>query len=324
MAKRAVKKAAPSILADALSHIEIASRGTADYAKNCQFNTGWLIGYDGIVAAGHKIADDYQCAPDLDMLKQAVKRVGSPYSLALYANGSLAVAGERLRSVIPCLPMDRMPHVMPDAPMLACTREFRDALVVCGQIAVEKAERVALASVRVRGASAVATNGSQVIEQWHGLDIRTDMQIPKEFLTAIEKVPHEPTAIGWRENSSVTIWFGPDRWARTQLYEPNFPDTDKLFAEVGTISLFRMPTLLDAMTSLTHRANGTLWCAPGQLSTEKDDNGATFLMDHPFGTCKLSFSGMMTAAHHAEVFGYFSRGVYWQGAKARGVFSAIT
>ena len=204
-------------LAQALAFVETVARGPASYAPYCQFVGGWLVGYDGIVAAGMRVTEALPFAPRTETLRKAIVKAGQPYSLAVRDNGRLVVRGEKFRAEIDGYSLEHTPNVWPDAPTLPVGNELVVALKEAGKIASAKSDRIICAAVNMRPQCAVATSGDVIIEARHNMQFPYAALLPVEFVSALESVKLAPTAAGAGEGT-FTLWFGEDAWMRCQTY----------------------------------------------------------------------------------------------------------
>lgn len=328
MAKRATTAAVnKSPLSAALDHAMIATTGPANYAEYCNLSIGWVISYDGIIATGHRVAEDLQVAPHVELFRYAVLRAGSPYSITKLSSGNIRVRGNKVGAEIPCFPLASLPNVLPDSPIFPVTANLSSVLVDVSKLIEKKADSIVGSSILLRENSAVATDGGTIVEGWHGLQLPVRLVLPREFADALYKAKGDPTHCGW-SNETFTVWYGEDKWIRTSLYPDNYPDIDVHFArmrmECGDDTFRPVPVdLLQAIETLKpFRETGELALFDYGLNTRKDGLGTSMSFEHywPYRG-EYPASGLrMTAAHGAWIT--FCRfGSFWYGPVIRGVTS---
>ncbi len=78
----------------ALDHAALVSRGAANYSGYCLLQGHWLVGYDGTVAAGSRVEEELSVAPDTDLFRAAIARVGTPIQSYAYAGHNTCCEGQ--------------------------------------------------------------------------------------------------------------------------------------------------------------------------------------------------------------------------------------
>jgi hypothetical protein len=317
-------KAEKGPLWQALDHAMIASTGTANFAPYCHFQPGgWLVGYDGMIAAGSKVAEQLTVAPHTETFRNAVARAGNPYSITVKNDGGIVVSGDKVRAPVPCFPLTAIPNVMPDAPLGPFQATAAQAVWMAGRIAATRADSVVASSVMLKRDSAVATDGSTIVEAHHGGGLPTSILLPVEFANALGKAKRPATHCGFND-ATFTAWLGPEQWLRTNLYEATYPDTDLYFARIRSQCGELRPVpqaLLQAVETLKPFREGALMHIFDKgLSTGPDGAGAVFHFEHymayrgPFPT-----EGLRMAATYGEWIAFGNEGAFWYGQVCRGI-----
>lgn len=321
---RAKDKAA---LLDALDHVHVVSGGVADYAQYCLFAPGWLIGYDGVVASGFRAAESLGIAPETEALRTALARAGNPYSLTVLASGKLALRGESVRVEINCYPAAHIPNAQPDAPLGAVNEAFRTSLLAVGEIAAARSDRVIGSSVYLKQQSCVATDGGTILEGYHGCNLPSAWLLPKEFIVALGKIRRMPTHIGWGE-TTFTVWFGPDAWLRTNVYDERYPDTDLIFAKMVADcgNEFRpipeiMAVALETLKGFLH--GEFIHLRSYGFNTQPDNSGNAYSFEHHLTSERaIPYTGARYAAAYGQWLAFCKAGFYWYGPQLRGITAA--
>ena len=317
-----------STLGLALDHAILCSHGVAPYAPYCLFGTGWLIGYDGIVASGYRIAEDVHLAPHTETMRNAVARAGNPFSLTVIASGDVVVTGDKVRVTVPCNSMDAMPNVQPDAARQDVSEAFREAIVAASKVTTARHARVIASAVNCKSNSVVGTDGGTILEAYHGMGLSGQWLLPAEFAAVVDKVKHKPTHVGWSD-TTFTIWYGRDCWVRTNFYTDDYPDTDVMFARMiaDAGELRPVPAeMLGALMALKPFLDGdliTLW-ARG-LNTASDGTGASFTFDHHMvvpDPRSVPYAGLTYAGTWGDWIAFNKDGFYWYGGMVRGITAA--
>ena len=325
--RAAVRSKDKSSLSIALDHVELCCHGVAAYAPYCLFTPGWLVGYDGVVAGGYKVAEDLPgVAPHTETMRPAVARAGNPYSLTVQAD-KITVRGHQVKVDVPLTRPESIPSVMPDHPRFEVGEPLREAIVDVSKVTKARHERVIVACVLLRSDSVVGTNGGTILEGHHGMQLPGRWLLPTEFADAMDKVKYKPTHIGWSDET-FTVWYGPHCWLRTNLYQDNYPDTDVMFARMiaDTAELRPVPSdmllALETLKPFLEDDTITLW--QGGFNTKPDGTGASYSFQHhlPPAPRQLPYQGLRFTGSHGEWIGFCRDGFYWYGQRLRGISAA--
>lgn len=325
--RAAVRSKDKSSLSLALDHVELCCHGVASFAPYCMFTPGWLIGYDGVVAAGYRVAEDLPgVAPHTETMRPAVARAGNPYSLTVHAN-KLTVRGNTVKVDVPLTNPEAIPSVVPDHPRHEVSEPLREAIVAVSKVTRARHERVIVAAVLLKADSVVGTNGGTILEAHHGGRLPGRWLLPTEFALAVDSIKYKPTHIGWSD-TTFTIWYGPHCWLRANVYEDAYPDTDVIYARMiaDAVELRPVPTdmllALETLKPFLDDDTITLW--QGGLNTKPDGTGASYTFSHhlPPAPRQLPYLGLRFAAMYGEWIGFSREGFYWYGQQLRGISAA--
>lgn len=234
---KAKASAQASQLAEALAFVEVAmkdDKAAQDYQQHVNLSGKMAIAFNGQVSAGHPISEELNLCPHLSRLQVAIARCGNSLVIAETPTGQLSIKGEKLKALVPCLPIEEMPESFPDAQVAVLTEAIREAFKVCGTLASEEGKRVVEASLLLEANSCTGTNGSALMQYWHGIDLPPAMVLPKLFTAAVVKVSKPIVGFGFSWNAdctkvkSVTFWFEGGAWIKTQCYEDAWPSIDHI------------------------------------------------------------------------------------------------
>lgn len=190
----------------------------------------WAAGFDGVLAAGHPITDDFILAPHTGRLLDALKRVGNNLSLTQIGDDRLAVQSTAYRAVVPCLPLDQyFTNVLPDAAIGPCDNRLKEALQAVAPVASEGSQTVLTASVKFTEEHRTVTTCDRhiIMEYWHGVHMPS-LVLPKASAVVLAKQPKPMTAFGFSPRT-LTIYYEGGTWIRTQLYDEPWPDVTKIW-----------------------------------------------------------------------------------------------
>jgi hypothetical protein len=231
---RKAKSKSASKLAEALNFVAPASNDgvTAPYQAHARMAGNWIIATDGALSAGHPIEEELALCPHIGRLIDALNKAGSTLAITERDNGTLMITGDKLRAVIPCIPGDQYPALMPDPRIATIDERIKEGFTKLLPLAKEDAERIVEISVLLRANSMFSCNGQVIFEFWHGIDLPPGMAIPKAFVAAVAKQSKKLEGFGFSDKS-VTFYFEQGAWIRTQLYRNEWPDVDALFDVVA-------------------------------------------------------------------------------------------
>jgi hypothetical protein len=228
-------------LIKALQFISLAqkSQGTA-YQTHCLINRNWLIAHDGVLTIGTKVQEDVSACPHTASLLAALSKCGEQVSITQLSEFSLSVKSGKFKALVECIAFDQMPIVGPDAPSHAANDVLRDGFGKLAWIATEGETQAFKAAVMVQNGSMVATNGSVLLELWHGLELPCQILIPKATAVAVSKVDKKLVGIGGSANS-VTFHFEDESFIRSSVFVDRFPDYQRIFSEAEGKGVLPLP-----------------------------------------------------------------------------------
>src|SRR6267154_6053723 len=228
----------------------------APYETHIGLRGNWAIAFNGTVAAGSPIVEDIQCYPHNLLLIDALSKCDENFSLTQLDNGRLSVKSGKFKAIIPCLDPALMQNAIPDPYIVPITNKFKEAVEAVGVIANEKAQHVLTASVLMNGQSVISTNRVMILEYWHGLDLPSNIPLPKEFIKALSKQKKNLTGFGF-SNSSATFYFEDGCWLRTLLYADKWPDITSILNRQANLWAIdpQFYKALDAVTPFSEDGN---------------------------------------------------------------------
>ena len=248
------RKKATSKTAEGLMKAVAFVRGATDpdkfeYSKFVKMSNNWLVAYDGTVAAGHPIEEDATVCPHLARLSDAILKAGATLAMSVGDGGRLTVAGERLKAVVPCLPLESLPPVFPDAPCAVIDDRLKEGFDAVTKLAKEDAEKVYEMSVLLRANTVVGCNGALALEYWHGIDLPPGLAIPQKAAKLIAKSTLKLEKFGFTWGRSATFYFEGGAWIRTQLFAEEWPDIDAVLNAPS--DPVEVPGLFEALEAVT-------------------------------------------------------------------------
>lgn len=219
---------AASGLIEALRFINVAQKSSGPaFATHCALFNGMAVAYDGVLSVAHRIPDELNACPNTASLLAALAKCGQGFTITHLDSGRLAVKSDKFKAFVPCVAFDEMPQVEPDAKIAVIDDRIKAALAAVVPLASETAQRVAFAATLLQANSAVATNGSVLLEYWHGIDLPPGLLLPKAAVNAILKTPKPLAGFGYSQ-SSATFYFDDESYIKTQLYDERYPNYESV------------------------------------------------------------------------------------------------
>lgn len=225
-------KAAPEATADLLEPIRWAAlaQGTAaDWMSHCQIANGWVLAFDGAIAAGHRVPVDWTANPHTGRLLAALERAKAAVGMVV-DEGAITVTSGPLRVRVPCLPtVAEIPF--PVDSVVPCDDKLLEAISTVMPLARENAGTVLEAAIEIVNGCATATNRKALLQVWHGVQTPR-MVLPRaaaNVLTRRQGLTGVAVADG-----KATFWFGDDKWLRVNLYgDEVYPNVERIFDMPG-------------------------------------------------------------------------------------------
>lgn len=317
-------------LATALKFVSIASKDTKQGAYQTHVHIGGqqVVAFDGILAAGHPIDEDFVAFPNLEQLTAALKTCGKQLSLTL-GDGVIEVKGENVHAVVQCLPSADMHLTMPDPNGWQLDDGIKAAFEACIRYTREGGTKVHESAVLLGANTCIGTNGAALIEYWHGINL-PDMILPRAFCHAVMKTKAKLVGFGWGDGRSVTFWFEDKSWIKTQLYAEGYPMSARAVMNEDAAALVPVaPDFIKAVEAVVAFSDdGSVTLDKGQVIGASDSGpaGAAYdLKDLSInGLRRFNASLILKVADLIKTvdFNTNSTRMIWYGDNVRGVVLA--
>jgi hypothetical protein len=232
MSKQPRKKKASSAvaagLAEALKFVSLAQKKDGQsYQIHCVMRNRTLTAFDGLLACGHTIEDDFEANPRTDILLKALSKCSDSLSIT-HVNDQLKIVSGGFRVNVPCEPAPLI-AVKPDPSELPTDARLAASLAIVADLPEEGDERIACRSVLLQPGSCVGINkGFMVVEVWHAHEIPRAFPVPIRSIKAVLSCGKELASLGFSD-SSITFWFADGSWIRSQLEDGKWSDYSRMF-----------------------------------------------------------------------------------------------
>jgi hypothetical protein len=194
-----------------------------------------ITGYNGAMALSSDIDVDLDVQPKADKFLAAIKACQGTIALNVTPTGKLAIKAGKFKSFIDCL-QEESPHfVLPEGEEVEVGPLFLEGLKALQPAMGIDASRPWGMGIKLAANSMFATNNVMLVEYHHGHPVPIDVVIPAAAVNEILRIGEMPTRVQ-TNGVSVTFWFGPKRWLRTNVINGAEWPTDKIDAIFSRIS----------------------------------------------------------------------------------------
>ena len=226
--KPSIKTETKSSLLQALEFCSVVCEKLgAPHETHISLRNNMAIAFNGVIAAGSHIVEDIYCCPHTILMIEALSKCTDNYSLTQLDNGRLSIKSGKFKAIVPCIEPNLIEITQPDPLIVGITNKFKEAIEAVGVLASENAQHVLTASILMNGQSVISTNRLMLFEYWHGLDLPSNIPLPKQFVVALAKQKKNLTGFGF-SNSSATFYFEDNCWLKTQLYSDEWPNVSRI------------------------------------------------------------------------------------------------
>lgn len=269
-------------LGEALAFVSVASRdaGEGDWQQHCQFHTGYVAAFDGVISAAFPVEEELGCCPHTEQLQIAVAKCGASLAITLTEAGRLSIKGDKLRALVPTLALDTLPAITPDPQIAPLNDEMKKALACVGTLVSEGEDEMLKAAIMLDGGMAMSTNRTAALQYWHGNDFPPAVVVPKLFAVAVckQNLALVGFGVGWRQNQeggwqaiSLTFYFENGAWIKTQCYADPYPSFSA-FMDVQSFPGDTPPTLFEAVEAVAKFADGdAIWFGGGKVMSHPSE-----------------------------------------------------
>ena len=208
-------------LIEALKFLSLAqSKAGTDNQTHCQIENHWGIVNNGIISMGVPVEEDLDVCPHTYMFLASLQECKGSVQMTQTARTSLEVKSDNFQAKIDCVEAISDYELtcmnIVDLTIAPITDAVIDAFRCVGRLASKTSENYVFSSVLLQSGSAVATDGSAILEYWHGVNLPPNLLIPKEAVEIIIKSKKSLKSFGFSE-SSMTFYFEDNSWIKTEL-----------------------------------------------------------------------------------------------------------
>lgn len=251
--KRKIESVQYQDLISKIQFISVAQKDKGTPSQtHCIFKNNTLTAFNGVITAGCTVVEDLNdIYPHTHAFINALERCKGELAIT-QLEGKLSIKSGPFTALVPCYP-DSLPVLAPDPPLCGLSESLRQGFAAIAHLADEDNAKPMLASIMLQSGSMFTTNGFACLEFYHGLNL-PQIMLPKAFVTGICNTKKELKAFGY-SGTSCTIHFVDDSWVKTQLYNGDWPELDRLF-NVQSSPTPLPENFLEALTSIQKFSEG--------------------------------------------------------------------
>ncbi len=197
----------------------VAKKAFVTELTHFRIRDGRITGYNGVMALSSSIGVDLDVRPNATKFLAAIRTAEGTISLHVTGAGKLGVRAGKFKAFVECLPEDASvyDHV-PEGDTVELTEAFFKGIRLLAPVMGFDASRPWAMGIKVQEGSMYATNNVIVAQFWHACAFPYDVVIPAAAVDELLRIGEAPTRVQVTP-TSVTFWFGDERWLKTNLLE---------------------------------------------------------------------------------------------------------
>lgn len=209
-----------------------------------------ITGFNGRLALSAPLAVDLECYPRAKDFYNAVRACESTVELHVTASQRLSVRSDNFQAFIEQVPAESYPAIAPEGVRVELKGNILPALRLLYDITCEDVSRPWAASVLFDGGTVMTTNNIVLAQYWLGHHFPYRISIPRYAVAEMIRIGEEPLFVQLTSHSA-TMHYAGERWLRTQLVSPQWPDILPLLESVSTQEAQDIPEgFFDALETL--------------------------------------------------------------------------
>ena len=268
-------------LIDALRFASIATKDEDGKTSFVAIADGQLRAYNETFTIGAPVDVALDLCPQADKFAAAMQQCGGEFKLTQMDTSGVSIRSGAFRALVGAIPHDMLDPMQPDPPCAIIGEPLRDAITACLRVMTGKGDRLINTALLLRANSMTATNGAVAIEYWHGIDLPGPMNIPKKTAETLAKHITKPFARFGFSPNSATFWFDDMSFLKTRLLAGEYPNVDRLFANVRSGFIPVWPMLFTGLKAIkSFVEDDRVFFHSGHVATHQSlDLGASYQVD---------------------------------------------
>lgn len=305
----------------------VSTKDLVPEMKHFAIQDGTVRAFNGVIAISCPIDFDVTCMPKAAPLVAAIGHCEDVVSLGLTAGGRLRIQSGKFKAFIDCIEDPTEVHGRPTGDMVDIDGEvLLQAFRVLKPFIGSDASRPWVNGILLRGQSAFATNNVCLAEYWLGVDLPCTINIPQKAVDELLRVKAVPVRAQLCHHS-VTFHYADGRWIRSQLYETNWPDLQKVLDRPSEPQPVP-PGLFEGLSVIKPfvEKQGLVYFKDGALRTHQEDGlGAVYEVAglHGEGVYHIGMLSLLDGAATAVDFTLYPQPLTFFGDRLRGAIVGL-
>lgn len=294
---------------------------------------GFITGSNGVITLSSELKTDVigeniliNCKPNAIQFFKAIEKCSDNINISFNDKGKLVLKSGKFKVFIDCKE-EELPDIKPTGTLFKI-----DGLLLLNAFKIlypfisDDDLQSWSTGVLLKNNSCFATNNTILIEYWIKNKIEIPINIPKVAIKEIIRINEPPLSAVYDKNS-ITFFYSGNRWLKTQLLSPQWPNTD-LILNKDCHSVKIDPLIFEGLETLkTFCENNNAVYFKGNIIATSDgiDNGASFDlgMNNIFGKFNVNdLLSLKDIATHAD-FNLYPNPVIFYGDMLRGVITGM-
>lgn len=285
---------------------------------------GFVRSFNGQMALSSPIPFNIDCVPNASQLVKAIANCNDTVALSMTPTGRLKVQSGSFKAFIDCLEGET-PHVLPEGDSVVnfdgveLLRAFESLLPFVGN----DASRPWSNGILIKEQSAFATNNVCLVEYWFGSPFPFPINIPLSAIKEMLRIKDAP-AYAQIDHNSITFHYSGERWLRTQLFDTDWPDLQRVLNVPDANPVELEKDLFDGLETIKPFVDkmGRVYLKDGRVFThEGDEEGASFnINDHSLqGVYNLEMLMLLKGVAKSADFTLYPKPCPFYNDRLRGV-----
>lgn len=271
--RKSKKESNVSSLIEALKFLSLnQSKTGSDEEVCCSIVNNKAVVNNGNISMGIDIVEDLEACPQTHKFISVLEQCTGEVKITQLNKDVLSIQSDGFNFDVPCLE-DFECEAQPDEFLGDITNEVLEAFKCVSKLLNKSAEQYIFKSALLQSGSCVGTDGSAIIEYWHGLHLPTKL-IPKEAIDVVLKCKKNLKAFGFSD-STFTFYFEDDSWIKTNTIEKQYIDYASLL-NVGANPYPLSETLTQAIDKLLAVSNDNIINFEGNAVSINDGSKFNF------------------------------------------------
>lgn len=217
-------------LIKALTFISLAQKkvGTIE-DQYCFIGNNWAVASNGKIMLATKIAEDLQACPHTFQFINALSNCNVGMLISQLSKYELEVNSEDFRGIVPCVDASELKLIAPNAFICGLSSSIKTAISLLNPILNESATLDCYSHLLLQNQTAVASNGTIIVEVYHGEYLDNNAYVVnKQTTSVLSKTDKLLSGYGYSE-VSITFFFEDKSILTCVLPDEKYPEYESIF-----------------------------------------------------------------------------------------------